>query len=225
MMLEWFEFIVTKIAEWFIPFLLGLLLRKRFGRFIIKKKKWLFNDAVNINILSVRLYNPVETHNFNQDVYEDVKAKITSQKLHDIFPDGMRIEIPTFGILKLSLSKISEEETIENQEEIVESIKVTLQPVSPVRLGIRDIKLLNDYAQSAEILFNAVEKLFVAYSAPQQNYTILESPRFGHFVEEKTLEIDDEELGIQVHATQSKVTIVVSPTSQIVKAANKYLLV
>jgi len=40
-----------------------------------------------------------------------------------------------------------------------------------------------------------------------------------------TREKDDKELGTHVHATQSKLTITVSPTSQIAKAASKYLLV
>lgn len=221
----WAEFLFTKFLEWLVPFTLGLLVRKKVGRFLIKTKKWLFNDTVSINIISVRSYSPVEIMDFNLSIYEDVKAKVTSPKLHDIFPDGMRIEIPIFGILKLSIGRIVEEEAIEDREEIVESIKVTLQPENPVRLGIRDIDLLNDYANSAEILFNATEKLFKAHTPPQQNYTILESPRLGHFVEEKTFEMDDKELGAHVHATQSKLTIVVSPTSQVTKAAKKYLLV
>ena len=224
-MSEWVEFIFTRFLGWIISFGLGLLVRKKVGRFLIKKKKWLFNDAVSINIISVRSYKPVEIHDFNQDVYEDVKTKIASPKLHDIFPDGMRIEIPIFGILKLALSRISNEEAMEKHEEMVERVKVTLKPESPVRLGIRDINLLSDYAQSAETLFNAIEKLFIAYSAPQQNYTILESPRFGHLVEEKTFEIEDKELGTRVHATPSKLTLTVSPTTRITKAASKYLLV
>lgn len=224
-MSEWVEFVFTRLLGWAISFGLGLLVRKKVGRFIIKTKKWLFNDSVSISIISIRSYNPVEIHDFNQDVYEDVKTKITSPKLHDIFPDGMRIEIPTFGILKLALSRINNEETIENHEEMAESIKVTLQPESPVRLGVRDINLLNDYATSAETLFNAIEKLFLTYSAPQQNYTILESPRFGRLVEEKTFDINDKELGTRVHATPSKLTLTVSPTTRIVKATKKYILV
>jgi len=224
-MSEWTDLVVVKIVEWLIPFGLGLLVRKRVGRFLIKIKRKLFNDAVTFKIISVRSYNPVETHDFNLNVYEDVRARITNPRLHDIFPDGIRIEIPTFGILNLSMNRISEQEEEENREEAIESIKLTLQPESPVRLGTRDIRLLNHYAQSAEVLFSAVERLFVTHSAIRQNYTVLEFPRLGRFVEEKAFEIEDEELGTRVHATQNKLTLTVSPTSQMTKATSKYFLV
>lgn len=221
--------ILWKIVEWAILFGLGLLFRKRVGRFIIKTKKWLLNDVVATRIVSIRTYTPedtpVEIADFNMGIYEEIRAIIPNPRFHDIFEDGMRIAIPTFGTLKLSLSKISEEENMEHLEETVERIKVTLQPESPVRLGVREVHLLNDYSQTAEILFNATARLIATRNKIRQDYTILEFPRFGRFVEEKTFEIDDKNLGARVHATPNKLTIVVSPTSQIAKATSKYLLV
>ena len=71
-MSEWASSIILKIVEWFVVFGLGVLFRKRVGRSIIKAKKRFFNDPVSINIISVRSYNPVEIHDFNQDVYENI---------------------------------------------------------------------------------------------------------------------------------------------------------
>lgn len=224
-MLEWISVILTKIVEWLIPFVLGLLFRKKVGRFFVKKKKWLLNDVVTFKMISVRSYNPVEIRDLNRDVYEDVKTKIPNAKLHDIFADGMRIAVPNFGILRLYKSKIMGHENVTEEEERVEEIKVTLQPESPVRLGIREMHLMNDFAYTAETLFAAVERLFVTHSITKQNYTILEFPRLGRFVEDGTFEIEDDDLGAHVHATLSKLTIVVEPTSQIAKATGKYLLV
>lgn len=224
-MSEWVSSIILEVLKWFIAFGLGLLFRKRVGRFIIKTKKWLLNDVVPTRIVSIRTYTPVEIRDFNLGVYEDVRARIPNPQLHDIFPDGMRIAIPTFGTLSLRVSRITEQEEMGKQEEIVEKVKVTLKPDGPVRLGVREVHLLNDFAQTAEILFGAVEKLFATTSKIMQNYTILEVPRFGRFVEEKTFDIEDDILGARVHATPSKITIVVSPTSQIAKATSRYLLV
>ena len=228
-MFEWINLVILKIVEWLIPFVLGLLFRKRVGRGIIRAKKWLLNDVVPTKMVSIRTYTPEETpveiHNFTMDVYEEVRARIPNPQLHDIFDDGMRIAVPTFGTLELSLSRISEQEDMGNHEETEEKIKVTLQPESPVRLGVREVHLLNDFSQTAEILFNAAAGLIVSRIRIRKDYAILEFPRFGRFVEEKTFEMEDKDLGTRVHATRNKLTLIVSPTSQIAKATSKYLLV
>ena len=219
-MSEWVDFILKGLLGWSISFGLGLLARKKIGRFLVRTKKKLFNDPVTMRIVSIRLYNPVEVHDFNQDVFENVRVRITNPKLHDFYPGGMRIEIPVFGILRLGLDRITDQE-----EDRLESIKVTLQLESPIRLGMRDIPLLNDYAQTAEVLFSAVENLFMTHSTLRQNYTILELPRVGRFVEEKAFEMKDDNLGAHVQATPNKLTIVVEPPIQMAKAAKKYVLV
>lgn len=220
---------VLEIVKWIVVFVLGLLFRKRVGRAIIKAKKWLLNDVVGVRIVSIRTYvpeeTPVEINEFTRGVYEDIRVRITNPQLHDIFRDGMRIAIPTFGILRLNVNRINDDGAIENQEETLERIKLTLQPESPVRLGIRETQLLNDFSQAAEILFNAAERLIATRKRILQNYSILEFPRVGRFVEEKTFEIKDEDLGTHVQATANKLTLTVSPTSQIAKATKKYLLV
>lgn len=224
-MSEWVNIILWKLLDWGIPFTIGILFRKKVGRAIIKAQKWLLNDTVTINIISVRTYLPVEVHDFNLEVYENIKTKILNPKLLDIFVDVMRITIPIFGNLSLRLSRETNQEDIDSQVETAERIKVAVKPESPVRLGIRDVHLLNEFAQDAEILFGAVENLFVATSKITQNYTILEISRIGRLVEEKTFEISDDDLGARIHATQNKLTIIVSPSSQIAKAAKKYVLI
>jgi hypothetical protein len=127
--------------------------------------------------------------------------------------------------LRLILSRVSEQENLEGEEEPLEIIKITLQPESPVRLGIREVQLLNDFSQTAEVLFSTAETLITTGKRIKQDYTLLELSRLGRFVEQKTFEIDDEDLGTHVHATANKLTLSVSPTSQIAKATKKYLLV
>lgn len=212
-----------------VAFVIGLLVRKSVGRAFVKAKKWVSNEVTPTQIVSIRTYipqeTPVEIHEFTREVYEDVRVRILNLQLHDIFSDGMRVEIPTFGILRLVLSRISTQGVIEDQEETIERIKLALQPESPVRLGIKEIHLLNEYSQNAEKLFNAAERLIVTHKQIKQDYTILEFPRSGRFVEEKTFERDDKNLGTHIHATPAKLTLTVSPTSQIAKATKKYLLV
>jgi len=223
---EWIYLIISKLIEWGIPFGLGLLVRKRVARFLVKSKKWLLNDIVPINIMSVRSYSPTEINEFSHELYEDVKTRIPNIRLLELFSNGMRLAVPIFGNLRIGLDKIFTEENMEQgDEEKVESIKVTLNPESPVRLGIREVHLLNDFAQYTEILFSAVEKFFVKKRQITQNYTLLEIPRVGYFKEEKAFEFEDEILGASVHATPSKITIVVAASTQISKAAQKYILV
>lgn len=228
-MFEWAGSIILEIAKWVVAFVLGLLVRKSVGRAFVKAKKWLLNEVVPTQIISIRTYvpqeTPVEIREFTREVYEDVRIRILNLQLHDTFRDGMRVEIPHFGILRLILSRIIDQKVEEHQEETLERIKLTLQPESPVRLGIREIHLLNDYSQTVEKLLNSAERLITTRKQINQDYTILEFPRTGRFVEEKTFETDDEDLGTHIHATAKKLTLTVSPTSQITKATKKYLLV
>jgi hypothetical protein len=221
--------IVLMIVNWAIPFMLGLLFRKRVGRALVNFKRWLLNDIVTAQIISVRTYTPgetpVEIREFTQQAYDEAKVKISNPQLHDIFDNGMRMAIPIFGILRLNLSEVSEGEGIEDGEEQLETIKMTLQPESPVRLGIREVQSLNEFSQTAEVLFNVTETLIMTRKQIKQDYTLLEISRLGRFAEEKTFEIDDKDLGTHVHATADKVSLSVSPTSQIAKVAKKYLFV
>lgn len=228
-MSEWTaESIILMIVNWTVPFVLGLLFRRRVGRSIVNFKRWLFNDIVTVQIISVRTYipqeTPVEIHEFTQQVYDDIKVRIPHPQLYDIFGDGMRVAIPTYGILSLNLSKVHDE-IQENETEQPDRIKITLQPESPTRLGTREVQSLNDFSQTVEVLFDAAEKLITTRKQIRQNYTLLEFPRSSRFVDQRIFEMDDDDLGTHIHATASKLSLSVSPTSLIAKAVKKYLFV
>lgn len=70
--IEWIGLIISRMLDWGIPFVLGLLVRKRVGRFAIVTKKRLFNDIMSINIVSVRAYKPTVTYDFSHDLYDNV---------------------------------------------------------------------------------------------------------------------------------------------------------
>jgi hypothetical protein len=124
------------------------------------------------------------------------------------------------------MDTVSDQELdFKEKEAPVEGVKLTLTPESPIRLGSREIPILNDFAQYAEILFAAVEKFCIKEGKIVQNYTVLEIPRVGHFREEKSFEYKDEQLGTSVQASPTKITLVVNATTQISRATQKYLLV
>lgn len=224
-MSEWISLILLKLLDWGIPFSLGLLFRKRVGRFVIALKRRLLNDIITLNIVSIRSYCSIETRDINHDLYDDIKTKLPSPKLLDVFSNGMRMTVPVFGNLRVLVEKTINVEEEERENENVGSIKVTISPESPVRLGIREIPQLNCYAQYSEIIFNAVEKYCMTKSKIIQGYTILETPRIEHFKEEKAFRFEDESLGASIHATPIKLTIIVQASTEIYKAASKYLQV
>jgi hypothetical protein len=216
--------ILYRVLDWGIPFTLGVLFRKRVGRFLIKIKRWLFNDVVTMNILCVRSYNPTEICEVNHSVYEDIKVKIPSAKLLTVFPDGLKISVPIFGNVRTLLETVVDEEDSTATEEVIEKIKLSLNPESPVRLGMREIEKLTDFANYCEAIIGALEKCCIAKSKITQNFLLVEVPRIQHFREEKTFQIENKELGATIHATPEKLTIVVSPMTYIGRAISKYVL-
>jgi hypothetical protein len=221
--LDTLYFIGTKIIEWAIPFGLGLLFRKRVGRFFVKVKKYLFNDVFSINVLVARFYNPTEVNEVNHDLYDAVKTKLPSVKLLNLFHDGMRVSVPVFGNLRILIEKVDAD--VENSEESsMECVKTILSPESPIRLGMREIAKLNDLANYGEIILSEIEKLCLVKSKVTQSYILLDTSRIDHFKEEKAFKIEDEELGASVTATINQLTIVVSPICNVGRATQKYIL-
>lgn len=216
-LLDSLYFIGTKIIEWGIPFGLGLLFRKRVGRFFIKLKKYLFNDVFTISVLIARFYDPTEVNEVNHDLYDAIKAKSPSVKLLNVFPDGIRVSVPVFGNLRVLIEKVDAD--IENTEETsVECVKTVVTPESPIRLGMREIVKLNDLANYGEVIFSETEKFCLVKSKVTQSYILLDTTRIDHFKEEKAFKIEDEELGASITATPSQLTIVVSPISNVSRA-------
>ena len=224
-MSELLNTVFLKLLDWGIPFILGLLFRKKVAHALIRLKKWLFNDIVTVKIVSVRCYYPGEIFGFNHQFLEDIKRRIPNMKFLDMFDREVRFTVPIFGNLRLSLNVIPcEEDAVNTQYRDVEEVKMALEPENQVRLGVREIHRLNDFKDWTEVLFNASERFALERSVRiKRNYTILEMSRIGRF-EEKRFELVDDDLGSRIEAVPDKLTIVTEPSSQIPKAAEKYLL-
>lgn len=221
----WIDLVIQKLIEWILPFSLGLLLRKKVARFIVISKKRLFNDIITMNLFSVRLYELGEVTEFTHNIYEDIRPKIPNIKLLDLFSNGMRVSIPIFGNIRIFMEQNFTDEDIGYAEKgTVESIKITITPEGPLRLGLRELSELDDLAQFIEIIFSAIEKYCVKKSKIIQSYTVIESPRIKQFLEEKTFEFEDSTLGVAIHATPSKITLVITSSVMIRKSVQKYLL-
>uniref|UniRef100_A0A7C2K598 Uncharacterized protein n=1 Tax=candidate division WOR-3 bacterium TaxID=2052148 RepID=A0A7C2K598_UNCW3 len=80
LMVDWGSLIIQKIIEWSIPFSLGLLFRKKVGRFLIVTKKRLFNDILTITLFSIRHYGPYLINEIDYKIYEDLRTKIPTVK-------------------------------------------------------------------------------------------------------------------------------------------------
>ncbi|MEM2130461.1 MAG: hypothetical protein QXZ70_07680 [Candidatus Bathyarchaeia archaeon] len=222
------EQVLLKIADWGIPFIIGLLLRKKVARWLITAKMRLLNDTISISILFVRSYQPTEIKSCSHQIYENIKTKIPTPKLLNLHTSGLRISVPEFGILRVSLNKVTNEEELEAGEEPeVIRIKAILAPESPIRLGVRDVEQLSILANYAEAIFGEIEQLCLNEKRiiSEATYTIIEIPRIGRFKEEKSFRFEDSSLSAIVSATEEKTTITVKALSQIGKATKKYLLV
>jgi hypothetical protein len=224
-MTDWVTLFIEIFASSAIGFVLGLLFRKRNARWLVTAKKRLFNDVMVLDILSIRSYEPTNLKDFNRKDYGDIGKKLPHSELLDVFPNVIRVKVPVFGILKISAEKIPcEEAPKENEETLIDSIKLALIPENSVRLGTREIHLLDDYGKYVELLFGTIEKSLETVKI-KQNYTLIEIPRVGHFKEEKTFDYEDEVLGASIHATPTKITVTIDSSIQIAKAVTKYLLV
>ncbi|MEM1551605.1 MAG: hypothetical protein QXH03_02910 [Candidatus Bathyarchaeia archaeon] len=222
---------IGKIIEWGIPFLLGLIFKKRVARFFVIAKKRFLNEIISLTLLYTRYYSPCSASDVNYKVYEDLRTKIPSLKLLNIFPEGMRISTPVFGNIRILLEKIPKKEELEEVREKseveVEKIKITITPETSVRLGVREINdKLNDFAHYAETIFSSVEKHCLKEECKiLESYLLIETPRIGWFVEEKSFELEDSELDAYVQATPNKVALIVKASIHAGRAVQKYLLI
>lgn len=224
---DFLTLVLSKALDWGIPFVLGLLFRKQIGRLLIRLKKFVLNDFVDIDFLAIRLYSPSTTTDISHDIFDDIRNKIPGVKLSTIFAEGLKISIPVFGNLKITMEKVTDEEepNYGDVEGVVESIKITLKPESPVRLGTREINKLDDLSQISEGIFGAFEKCCISKSKIIESYILVEVPRIQHFKEEKSFKLKDAQLGASVNATPEKLSIVVSPMTYVSKSVKKYMLI
>lgn len=229
-MSEWdlVQQILLKIVDWGVPFGIGLLFRKRVGRWLTKMKMRLLNDTISINILSIRSYKPTVIKPCEYQVYENIRTEIPKTVLLNMLTNGIRISIPEFGNVKVIVDKVINDEgdSHEDAEPEITRIKVVLAPESPITLGVRDVDKINTFTGYSQVLFREMEHCCLTESKviPNATYTILEIPRVGHFKDEKSFRVEDSSLGTSVHATEEKLTITVSALTQLGKATKKYML-
>lgn len=224
---EWVQPVGIQIAEWGIPFVIGLLFRKRVARWLITAKMRLLNDTISIGVVSVRSYQPTEIASCNFQIYDNIKAKIANTKLINLFSNGLRISLGDFGNIKILIEKVAnDEDNEEGQTPEITRIKAVLTPESPLRFGVRDIGQLSEFSNNIEVIFGEIERFCLAECRiiPEASYTIIELPRVGHFLEEKNFRAENQSLGSSIYATDDKITITVKTLSQIGKATKKYVL-
>lgn len=223
---SWLDLILTKIIEWGIPFSLGFLFRKRIGRLFVKTKMKILNETISIDVLSVRSYKTTKLKKCEHQIYENIKTLIPNTKLLKISPQAMRISVPTFGNLRITLEGVEDIDLENNETAKIVKIKSVIVPESPIRLGVRNVDQLGTFANYLEILFGQIEQNCLAEKRiiSDSTYTIVEIPRKGGFREEKSFRITDESLSATVLATENKIEITLTNLSQIGKATKKYLL-
>jgi hypothetical protein len=227
------NYILNHAVDWIVPFIIGLLLRKRVGRWFVKARKYLANEPIPISFLYIRSYHPTKLKPCGHDVYDNLSVKIPGIKLLNMFQTGLRISIPSFGNFKISVEpKVDNTEQSEDSEvEEVElapivGVKAALTAESPIVIGVRNTGKLNELSTYCEVILSEIERgcLENARIDPTETYTIIDLPRTGHFLEQKTLDIDDEDLGVHVSANEQKISLTIKASTQIASATKKYLL-
>lgn len=201
-------------------FIFGLLMRKSVGRFFIKAIKRLSNDFINITFISTRIYDFIEHKSFDMGLFHEIQKRIPALQIESFSQNNMQIKMPHFGIMNIIFAP-----SFDGEEEVTGEIKVSLVMGNKLRLGVREMDLVHDYYHNTEQVFQVVEGVFLERPKMKRNYILAEISRVGGFLEEKTFEIDDEDLSAHIHATSSKITIAAEPPIYIAKAVKKYLLV
>jgi hypothetical protein len=216
------DFIISGIG-----FILGLLFRKRVGHWLVEVKKYIGNDILTTDFVAVRLYPPLELPPLDSSVFERANVKFRNLRSVEVFDDEMIVSAPIFGRLRLRVDRlpsIEDEvaEVVPTSAPRVERVKLTLRNESPLRLGVRESKKLDDLVNIANALFDGVELLAATKgSRPTEDYVVMEVNRITHFLPEKTFDIDDKELSARVRGTPTKIAIT-SPSMKLVEATKKY---
>lgn len=207
-----------------IGFILGLLFRKRVGHALIEAKKYLANDILTTDFLAVRSYPPIDLPSLDSTVFERANVRFRNLKSVEVFDDEMIVSAPIFGRLRLRVDKQPsiDDRVAASPNPQIEKVKLTLRNESPLRLGVRESKRLDDLVNIANTLFDSVELLTQTKGArPTEDYVVMEVNRISHFLPEKTFDLEDAELSARVRGTPTKITIT-TPSMKLVEATKKY---
>lgn len=227
----WAEQAGFAILNWGIPFMLGLAFRKRVARWFNTGKMRFLNDTVSMKLVSVRSYEPTQVSSCAHSIYDNIQAKISGTKLVNMYTNGLRISLPKYGNIKVLVESVTDQEEEfdkegENADQIhVTRIKVTVTPESQIVFGVRDVMKLGEFANNIEVILGEIERVCLedCRIAPQASYTIIELPRVGHFLEQKTFRTDDPDIGTTIIATDNKITLTVKTLSQIANSTKKHM--
>ena len=211
--------------NWGIPFALGLLFRKRVGHAISEGLKWLTNQFMSLKLSEVRVYPTSQARDFNWEITDEAKLSIPNFQTLDVFAEEVRFSVPVFGIMRLSLTKEAKSESdseVSGEDELA-SIRVMVRTESPVRLGVREVDKLHDFDRTCQVMFSSVERHSLGTSVlASEHYATIDMNRLGNFTEAKMFDRKDDDLGVEITATEGRINMIVTPPSQIVKAAKKY---
>jgi len=221
---DWQYQLLLQIASSIIGFVFGLLFRKKTAQFLVKSKKWLLNDIITARIISIRTYRNTSFDGFNRATFSEAIPRISGLKIHDVFSSEAIVSVPTFGLLNIRID--TRESVPEMKKEMIETtLKTILELKSPIRLGIREISILHDYSHNVEVLFDVIEKhSFGNKKELLQDYSIFETARIGRFSSGDPAVIEDKERGVLVQIKKDKLTITSSPTHELTKIVQKYIL-
>ncbi|MGI0045842.1 MAG: hypothetical protein ACREBB_01450 [Nitrosotalea sp.] len=211
---------VWEIAKIFISFGIGLLVRKKVGRALVKAKKWLLNDIQTVDILAVREYPDVEVNEIEASVFDDIKNKIPSAQFMQTYPNGLMINLPIFGNLIAEIEHPIDEENYEHKV-----VKLILKTESSVRLTIRELKKIRQIEKYADNIFDSIEKK--AFKQPvsfTKSYAVCDISRSSTLAEVKTFKKQDVELNATIDGTEDQLTIRVSHIDNLTDATEKYHL-
>ena len=212
---------LLEIGQMTVPFVLGLLFRKKAGRIILKAKKWILNDIVTLDLLAVREYPKIVVKEIELSVFDNIKNKISNAQLVQSYPNGIIIKLNVFGNLISEIEKIYDEETNE-----CESVKLILKTETPIRLTIRELKKLRQFEKYADNIFDSIEKQsFPPNTNFNKSYAICDLTRSTTFSESQTFNKKDDNLNAIINGDEDKLTIRVSPMDTIAEATEKYHLV
>ncbi len=219
---DW-DFLTTigwKALDWGVPFVLGVLFRKKVARFLITVKKLLFNDPTKISLLAVREYPPTTAKEVNPELFDAIRLKIGGMRLIDHNSQSMIISEPDFSTnLIFTIGSVDEEDIEQGKID-----RLALRLENPLEVGARNIgKKVARFERIAEVIFENVEKLLFSQPAVmRKTYAVCDISRIAKFSEEQSFDLDDKNLNARVVGTRDQITITVSPIDKLSELAEKY---
>lgn len=213
--------ILIEAAKVAAGFGVGVLVKRTFWRKIIYIKKWFANDILTLSLLAVRQYPHVNVKDMELAVFDHIKNKIQNVTLIQRQPNGMMINIaPIFGNLIIEVEKSNP--IIEDGDDET-MIKLSVRTENTIRLGMREIKKLNDFEKYAETIFDTIQALLFSEQKPaKQSFAVCDISRTVYFVEQKKFDLRDNALNARIIGTDDKLTITTSPIGNIAEATEKY---